>query len=88
MFKFKIVNDIQQSVYMIVAEKSGFSVEKINDELNLKEEIKVDSLTSVELVMALEEKFRIEISDEAMQKVETVGDIIKIVEALVAETRK
>ncbi|AWD32896.1 Acyl carrier protein [Candidatus Fokinia solitaria] len=82
------MNDIQQSVYMIVAEKSGFSVEKINDELNLKEEIKVDSLTSVELVMALEEKFRIEISDEAMQKVETVGDIIKIVEALVAETRK
>ncbi|WPX97672.1 Acyl carrier protein [Candidatus Fokinia cryptica] len=73
---------------MIIAEKSGFSVEKMNDELNLKEEIKVDSLTSVELVMALEEKFRIEISDESMQKVETVGDVIKIVEALVAETRK
>ncbi|WP_323722326.1 acyl carrier protein [Candidatus Fokinia crypta] len=82
------MNDIQQSVYMIIAEKSGFSVEKMNDELNLKEEIKVDSLTSVELVMALEEKFRIEISDESMQKVETVGDVIKIVEALVAETRK
>ncbi len=45
------------------------------------EDIDADSLDVVELVMALEEEFGIEIADEEVEKIKTVGDIVKYIEA-------
>ncbi|MBS3990084.1 MAG: acyl carrier protein [Dethiobacter sp.] len=45
------------------------------------EELNADSLDIVELVMAIEEEFKLEISDEEVEKIKTVGDVVRYIEA-------
>jgi acyl carrier protein len=54
--------------------------EQCIDSARLTEDLKADSLDVIEVVLALEEEFSIEIPDEAVEKIKTVGDIIAYVE--------
>ena len=61
-----------EKVQGIVAEQLGVEAEEVKPESNFTEDLGADSLDTVELVMALEEEFGVEIPDEAAEKIATV----------------
>ena len=71
---------VQDKVKSIVAEQLGVKPEEVTLEAKFVEDLGADSLDTVELVMALEEEFGIEIPDEDAEKITTVGDAIKYIE--------
>jgi acyl carrier protein len=71
---------LTEDVKAIIAEQLGVKVEEITDKASFVDDLGADSLDTVELVMALEEKFGIEIPDEDAEKMTTVGEAIKYLE--------
>ena len=65
----------------IVAEQLDTDAEKVTMDSNITEDLGADSLDTVDLVMSIEEAFDIEIPDEAVEKIKTVGDIVNYIEA-------
>ena len=72
--------NIQDSVKDIIVEQLGVKPEQVTPEAKFIEDLGADSLDTVELVMALEEKFGIEVPDEQAEKLQSVGDVIKYIE--------
>ncbi|MFC1630965.1 acyl carrier protein [Candidatus Omnitrophota bacterium] len=68
---------LSEDVKAIIAEQLGVKVEEVTDNASFVDDLGADSLDTVELVMALEEKFGIEIPDEDAEKMGTVGEAIK-----------
>lgn len=64
----------------IIAEQLSVKIEEVTDDASFVNDLGADSLDTVELVMALEEKFGVEIPDEDAEKMTTVGDAIKYIE--------
>jgi len=71
---------IDQRVKDIVVEQLGVKAEQVTPQAKFIEDLGADSLDTVELVMALEEEFGIEVPDEQAEKLQSVGDVIKYVE--------
>ncbi len=71
---------IEEKVKDIIAEQLGVKKEEIKPESSFIDDLGADSLDTVELVMALEEEFGIEIPDEDAEKMTTVGDALKYIE--------
>ena len=70
----------EEKIKSIIAEQLGVKIEDVKPEASFIEDLGADSLDTVELVMALEEEFSIEIPDEDAEKMATVGDAIKYIE--------
>ncbi|MEJ7619225.1 MAG: acyl carrier protein [Aquificaceae bacterium] len=68
--------DLEQRIKEIIADQLGVEVDKLNPSAKFVEDLGADSLDVVELVMAFEEEFGIEIPDEDAEKIRTVGDVI------------
>ena len=68
--------DIEAKVKEIIVEQLGVNEEQITAEASFIDDLGADSLDTVELVMAFEEKFDLEIPDEDAEKMRTVGDAI------------
>ncbi len=66
----------------IIVEQLGVDESEVTPEAHFIDDLGADSLDTVELVMALEEEFGIEISDEDAEKIQTVGDVVKFIEKL------
>jgi len=64
----------------LVAEKVGIDPEDITPETSFADDLDADSITLFELIMAIEDEFDIEVDDESIEKIETVGDIVKYLE--------
>jgi len=64
----------------VVSEQLDVKPEKIEAQSSFIDDLGADSLDTVELVMALEERFGIEISDEDAEKMQTVSDVVKYIE--------
>lgn len=71
---------VTEKVKSIIAEQLGVKLEEISESSSFVDDLGADSLDTVELVMALEEEFKIEIPDEDAEKITTVGDAIKYIE--------
>jgi len=71
---------IDQRVKDIIVEQLGVKPEQVTPEAKFIEDLGADSLDTVELVMALEEEFGIEVPDEQAEKLQSVGDVIKHIE--------
>lgn len=71
---------LAEDVKAIIAEQLGVKVEEVTDAASFVDDLGADSLDTVELVMALEEKFSVEIPDEDAEKMTTVGEAIKYLE--------
>lgn len=72
---------IFDDVKAVVVEQLNANESEVKPESKFVEDLGADSLDVVELVMALEEKFEIEIPDEAAEKIATVGDVVAYIEA-------
>ncbi len=72
--------EISQKVKSIIAEQLGVKVEEVTDSASFVDDLGADSLDTVELVMALEEEFGIEIPDEDAEKMTNVGEAIRYLE--------
>ena len=74
------MSDVAERISKIVVEHLGVDAEKVNKEANFIDDLGADSLDTVELVMAFEDEFGVDISDEAAEKIRTVNDAISFVE--------
>ena len=73
--------DVAATVKRIVVDHLGVDEQKVTDEASFIDDLGADSLDTVELVMAFEEEFGAEISDNEAEKILTVGDAIKFIES-------
>lgn len=64
----------------LIAEQLGVDIEKVTDDASFVEDMGADSLDTVELVMALEEEYGVDIPDEDVEKVTTVKDVIAYID--------
>ena len=71
---------IEQRIKDIIIEQLGVTADQVTPEAKFIEDLGADSLDTVELVMALEEEFGLEIPDDEAEKLQSVGDVIKHVE--------
>ncbi|MDD4909937.1 MAG: acyl carrier protein [Candidatus Omnitrophica bacterium] len=76
---------VAEKVKAIIAEQLGVKAEEVTPTASFIDDLGADSLDTVELVMALEEEFGIEIPDEDAEKMTTVADAIKYIEDKVAK---
>jgi|TARA_B100000749_G_scaffold211305_1_gene166102 acyl carrier protein len=74
-------DDISNKVRKIVADHLGIEEIKVTEESSFIDDLGADSLDTVELVMAFEEEFGSEISDNEAEKILTVGDAVKFIES-------
>jgi acyl carrier protein len=74
------MSDVAERVKKIVVEHLNVDPEKVTDGASFIEDLGADSLDTVELVMAFEEEFSIEIPDDAAESIVTVGDAIKFID--------
>ena len=74
------MSDVQERVKKIVVEHLDVEEDKVKPEASFIDDLGADSLDNVELVMAFEEEFHIEIPDDAAEHIQTVGDAVKYIE--------
>ena len=83
-FKVKVeetdMSDIAERVKKIVVDHLGVDAEEVVEGASFIDDLGADSLDTVELVMAFEEEFGVEIPDDAADSILTVGDAVKFIE--------
>jgi acyl carrier protein len=77
---FMAEKSIEERVKDIIVEQLGVNPEQVTPSASFIEDLGADSLDTVELVMAFEEEFSVEVPDEDAEKLQTVGDVIKYIE--------
>ena len=73
------MSDIADRVKKIVVEHLGVEEDKVSEAASFIDDLGADSLDTVELVMAFEEEFKVEIPDDAAEKIQTVGDAVSFI---------
>ena len=74
------MSDIGDKIKKIIVDHLGVDAAKVTEEASFIDDLRADSLDTVELVMAFEEEFGAEISHSETEKILTVGDAIRVVE--------
>ena len=77
------VENVQEKVKNIIVEHLGVEADQVKPEAQFVNDLGADSLDTVELIMALEEEFDIEIPDDKAENIKTVGEAISYIEAVV-----
>ncbi len=76
---------VEEKVKKIIEEKLSVNADQITNEARFAEDLKADSLDTVELVMALEDEFSLDIPDEEAEKIKTVQDAIDYIKTKLGE---
>ena len=76
-------NELVEKIKKIIVEQLSVDADKVLPDASFTEDLGADSLDVVELVMAFEQEFNIEISDESAGKIKTVGDVISHIGGLI-----
>jgi len=72
--------EVMEKVKKIIVDQLGVEEDKVKEDSSFIDDLGADSLDIVELIMAFEEEFDIEISDEDAEKIKCVGDVIRYLE--------
>lgn len=75
------MSDVAERVKKIVVEHLGVESDKVIESASFIDDLGADSLDTVELVMAFEEEFGVEIPDDAAETIQTVGDAVKFLQS-------
>ena len=75
------VENVKERVKNIIVEQLGVEADQVKPEAQFVNDLGADSLDTVELIMALEEEFDIEIPDDKAEKIKTVGEAVSYIEA-------
>ncbi|WP_428897998.1 acyl carrier protein [Parelusimicrobium proximum] len=75
------VENVEERVKNIIVEQLGVEADQVKPEAQFVNDLGADSLDTVELIMALEEEFDIEIPDEKAEKIKTVGEALDYIKA-------
>ena len=78
------MSDVDEKVKDIIVEELGVEREKLTDAASFMEDLGADSLDTVELVMAFEKEFDLDIPDEEAEKLRTVGDALNYLHSRMA----
>jgi len=78
------MSDVADRIKKIVVEHLDVEADKVTEKASFIDDLGADSLDNVELVMAFEEEFGVEIPDDAAETIQTVGDAISFVEKAAA----
>jgi acyl carrier protein len=76
-----MAENVETKVREIISEQLGVAMDQVTPEASFIEDLGADSLDIVELVMALEEEYGMEISDEEAEKIRTVKDVVNYIES-------
>jgi acyl carrier protein len=78
---------VRERVQAIIVEQLGVDEKEVNDSASFIDDLGADSLDTVELVMAFEEEFELEIPDEDAEEITTVADAIRYIEAKTSQEK-
>ena len=70
---------IFEKIQEVISEQTGIDKSQITMDSTFTEDLNIDSLDMVELVMALEEEYGIEIDEESAEKIKTIGDVVEYI---------
>lgn len=76
-----MADNVFDKVKQIVVDRLGVDADSVTENASFRDDLGADSLDTVELVMAFEEAFNVEIPDEDAEKINTVGDAVKYISA-------
>jgi acyl carrier protein len=79
------IHIISEKVKDIIVEQLGVNPEQVTESASFIEDLGADSLDTVELVMAFEEEFSVEVPDEDAEKLQTVGNVVDYIEKKTAK---
>ncbi|MBP5267421.1 MAG: acyl carrier protein [Ruminococcus sp.] len=79
------MNMVFDKIREIIVEQLDVDEDKVTTDASITEDLGADSLDVVDLVMNIEESFDLEIPDEEVENIKTVGDIVKFIEAKTEE---
>ena len=78
---FIIMENVKETVVSIIVDKLGVNPEDVVETASFTNDLGADSLDTVELIMAFEEEFGLEIPDADAEKISTVGDVLNYIES-------
>jgi acyl carrier protein len=79
-------NSIEKEIISVISDISGFEMEEINLDTKLADQLEIDSIKAIEIVVAIEKKYKISIRDEDVPKITTVRETVDLVNTLVRQS--
>ncbi|WP_019138136.1 MULTISPECIES: acyl carrier protein [Peptoniphilus] len=73
---------MKDRILQIIAEQFNIDKDELKEDMNFQDDLNADSIELVELVMTIEEEFETEVSEEDLERLKTIGDVIDYVEDL------
>lgn len=77
------MEEVVEKVKKIIVDKLGVDPTEVTEDASFTNDLRADSLDTVELIMAFEEEFKIDIPDEAAEKISTVKDAIEFIQSAI-----
>lgn len=71
---------MRDRILQLIAEQFNMDVEDLNDDMSFEDDLNADSIELVELVMSIEDEFDLELDDEKLESLKTIGDVIDYIE--------
>lgn len=76
-------NNVEQEIISIISDVSGFEPEEIKPDTNLQNELEIDSIKAIEITVAIEKKFKIQVRDEDVPNITTLREAVELVNTLI-----
>lgn len=68
----------EKKLLEIIAEYTTYAAEELKEEMNFADDLGIDSLDLAQIIMAVEDEYEVELAEEVLDSVETVGDAVKM----------